>query len=1652
MSTNEQSELSKLKQALTALQQMRAKLEALQRAKFEPIAIVGMACRFPGGANSPREYWDLLKDGRDAITEVPPGRFTEDGARKIDQADVPALKWGGFLDQVDQFDPTFFGIAPREAVAMDPQQRILLEVVWEALEAGGFVKQRLVGSRTGVFVGMHSHSIDYYMLQKDLLSPGSPYVGTGTAHNVTAGRLSYWFDWRAPSMTVDTACSSSLAAVHLAVQSLRAGECDLCVAAGVNVLLAPEFTIHASRMDMLAPDGRCKPFDERADGFVRSEGCGAVLLKRLANAQADGNRILAVIRGSAANHDGHSNGLTAPNGLSQQAAIRLALEQANVAPGAIQYVETHGTGTGLGDPIEAESISEVLGDDRQVPCAIGSAKANIGHLEGASGIAGLIKTVLSLQHEAIPPLCHFRKLSPHISMREGFVFPTRLQPWPRGPRPRFAGVSSFGWSGTNVHVVLEEAPINSGQKSSSTARKGLLALPLSAHDESTLDALAASYQLFLSGQASNSLWDICYTAAVARTHHEHRLVVFSETPAELAAQLSRFVHNEASPQVLCGKANLNAEPKLNIAGIGVAGEPESQYALSEQYMHGCAVDWNRVYPAGRLVDLPSYPWQRKRYWFQESSGISRQREASTQEVVPATSASEWFYQLNWEEKPVPLADGRKPCEALESLAQGYAASALRALGVPFNVGATFIESELFAKLEIVEKYRRLFHRMLGILEEGKYLSHLGERWMVVRAPALDSPPDPQTDAVSYPAYKQEFGLLTRCGQALPEVLRGVRDALEFLFPAESDISAAMLYRNSVSLRFYNDLAATLVRQWAAHQATRPLRILEVGAGTGATTACILQQLSHEDVEYTATDISPTLLKKASVLLQGNNSIRYAALDIESDPAGQGFPAQTFDLVVCANVLHATRDLRRVVSHVRKLLKQDGLLLLLEATAPRAWGDLTFGLTEGWWRYSDTDLRPSYPLLSTQAWIDLLRECGFSQCEALGSDYSLGAAVEESILAARLNPVQPSIAGRRQRWAIFADDSGLGAQIAEQLQAKQHECVLVRHGDGQNAINPANPNDYSRFLASQSPFDGVVHLWNLDIPANSAFTLDTIEDAQTLGLGSVVNLVRALGDSSAKIWIVTRDAQPMAPSNAPASLGQAPAWGFGRGLAIEELQRWGGLIDIDNSDPATIADGVVREICDSDGEDQIALREGRRYVARLVRATQPPPENVRFRKDATYLITGGMGGLGRKLAGWMAQRGAGHLVLVGRSGLPDRSEWDRLRDDDPLRATVSAIRAAERFGAQVTVERVDAGDSDSVYILLHQISLSGRPLAGIIHCATTIDFRPITAIDSAAWQSMFRAKVHGAWNLHESTRTLPLDFFILFSSAACQLGAKDLAHYAAANQFLDGLASYRHSLNLPALSVAWGEWDETRSLTKEQREFFERSGLVPMDSNLAFQAMFQLAAAGVQQRMVADIDADLLKPAFELCGRRPFLDYVGTESPEARESTKQMLEAQLPPQSSGPSRESAKPLLTAAPPPSEISAISLLDMGSEDRRELVGGRVIKEVAQVLGIDMPESIDPERGLFDMGMDSLMSVQLRKRLEASFGRTLPKMLTFTYPTPAAITRYLLGDNAGQGTAPQARKAAAATASVVKDLSAGDTTTALLRELESLPPELRG
>ncbi|HEU4410057.1 MAG TPA: type I polyketide synthase, partial [Polyangiaceae bacterium] len=529
-----------LARAVVELKDMRRRVEAAERSKREPIAIVGMACRFPGGGDSPEGFWRLLDAGADTVTEVPAERW--DVEQYFDpRPGAPGkthIRWGSFLRDVDRFEPSFFDLSPREAAAMDPQQRLLLEVAYHALEDAGLTPERVRGGRGGVFVGVCNTDFQHVMFEN--IARADTHSATGVLTCVLSGRVSYAFDLRGPSVPVDTGCSASLVAVHLAVQSLRAGESDVALAGGVNLLLSPLSNVLIARLQALSPDGRCKTLDAGANGFARGEGCGVVVLKRLSSALADGDRIYAVIRGSAVNQDGKSSGLTAPNVLAQQAVIRAALENAGVSPAEVGFVEMHGTGTPLGDPIEYEALREVYGAPRPdgSPCALGAVKTNVGHTESAAGVAGLIKAVLALRRGAVPRNVHFRELNPRIDL-EGtpFVVPRETTPWPASGKPRRAGVSSFGIGGTNAHVIVEEA--EPAPKAGDDDGPGPYLLPVSARSRESLAANARAYaEALRGGLAGESLRDICFTASVRRPHYECRFAAVGATAAELAEQLA----------------------------------------------------------------------------------------------------------------------------------------------------------------------------------------------------------------------------------------------------------------------------------------------------------------------------------------------------------------------------------------------------------------------------------------------------------------------------------------------------------------------------------------------------------------------------------------------------------------------------------------------------------------------------------------------------------------------------------------------------------------------------------------------------------------------------------------------------------------------------------------------------------------------------------------------------------------------------------------------------------------------------------------------------------------------------------------------------------------------------------------------------------
>ncbi len=1338
------------------VERLSVRARAPQSAADEPVAIIGIGCSFPGGATTPEAFWQLLKNGVDTISEVPPDRWAHDalGAPNSSSPEDKALRWGGFLEQVDEFDAEFFSVLPREAERMDPQQRLLLEVAWEALEGAGQSAERIAGTSTGVFIGIHSQSSDYYWLQ--IADPKSidTYTSTGGAHSIAANRLSYFFDLRGPSVAVDTACSSSLVAVHLACRSLQSRECDMALAGGVNLILSPEASVAFSKLQMLAPDGRCKTFDAQANGFVRGEGCGLVVLKRLSDARADGDPILALVRGSAVNQDGHTNGLTAPNGLSQQAVIRQALAKSGVDPSEITYIEAHGTGTRLGDPIEVEALAAVIGQSRSPGefCALGSVKTNIGHLEAAAGIAGLIKVVLALQHETIPPHLHFHELNPHISLKNTpFKISAAGLPWPARGGKRQAGVSSFGFGGTNAHVVLQEATLP--QAVAAKVERPIHVLALSAKSEAALPELAKKYAARLSEAPSVPLADLCFTAGTGRSHFDYRLAVTGNSVAEAEAKLKAFVAGEILEGVSSGRRIVSSEtagvaflftgqgaqypgmgrelyenqptfrktlqqcdeilrpylqqPLLSvlyaesgapsplddtaytqpalfaieyslaelwrswgiepavvmghsvgeyvaacIAGvfdleeglrliaergrlqqalprdgemaavfadvegvaaairpfidavsiaainnadnvvisgarkavrevldhlgsIGVKAQPlkvshafhsplvepmldeferiasqvsyrqpkiplistltgqilgpdeiQARYwrrhareavrfatametlrgqgceyfveigpsptllamgrrclgdnvgiwlpslrkgqsdwlqmleSLGALYTHGAKVDWSgfdRDYPR-RRVELPTYPFQRSRYWLPINAVTSRGKAPSRWDCVIENGRR----QARQAPLDLNIQAHLTVWRHLDNLAAAYIVETFRKFGVFQKVGERQSAESLIESYGILPAYRRLIERWLTRLANEGILERFQEDGFISRQ-AL---PDSGLQSLKEKACRNLgdnrilLNYLQRCGENLTAVLTGKESPLETLFPGGSHEVTEYLYDQWAVARYFNNIARSVIEGVVAtHSAGRPLRVLEIGAGTGGTTASLLPALDRCAANYWYTDVSDFFLGRARERFNDYSFVRYRLLDIESDPTLQQFPPRAFDVVVAANVLHATPDLNKTLENVRTLLAPGGLLVLYEVTRHPDWFDMTIGLIEGWQKFAD-DYRRDNPLLSAAQWQEVLRANGFDEIVAFPQAGASTEALGQHIVVARY-PESPSETVPEAD-GFFADESEPGRTTTGENEDRQGE-----NGGGAflEQLAEAMPNERKELLVS-----------------------------------------------------------------------------------------------------------------------------------------------------------------------------------------------------------------------------------------------------------------------------------------------------------------------------------------------------------------------------------------------------------------------------------------------------------------------------------------------------------------------------------------------------------------------------------------------------------
>ncbi|HBB32528.1 MAG TPA: short-chain dehydrogenase, partial [Cyanobacteria bacterium UBA8803] len=1099
---------------------------------MEPIAIIGIGCRLPK-AKDPESFWQLLRNGVDAITQVPKDRWDIDAFYDPEPGKPGKMstRWGGFLERVDLFDPSFFGISPREVERMDPQQRLLLEVAWEALENAGLAPEQLSGTQTGVFIGIGNY--DYCRLLAKDITLTNAYDGTGNTLSITANRLSYILNLRGPSAVIETACSSSLVALHFACRSLQSRESNLFIVGGVSLMVVPETTITYSHARMMAPDGRCKTFDASADGYVRGEGCGVVILKRLSDAIADRDNILAVIRGSAINQDGLSNGLTAPNGPSQQAVIHKAIENAGVTPAEISYIEAHGTGTSLGDPIEFRSLKTVLMKGRQPdqPCWLGSVKTNIGHLEAAAGVTGIIKVVLSLQHQEIPPHLHLKQLNPLISL-EGTTFsiPRECQPW--SVEHRLAGISAFGFGGTNCHVILEEAPVQGvgrveGEEVISgnatpcdnpkyTDRSQHL-LTLSAKNQKALGELAQRYADFLASHPEVSLADVCFTANTGRSHFDYRLAVVADSTAQLRAQLEAFAAGKETVGLVSGQVEGTDYP--NIAFL-FTGQGSQYIGMGRQFYETQPIFRQALDRCNEI--LRSYLEQPLLEVLYPEPGTSSPLD-ETAYTQPALFALEYALFQLWK------SWGIEPSIVMGHSVGEYAAACV--------AGVFSLEDGL----KLIAERARL---MQALPQDGEMVAVFASE-SKVQAVIEPYPQDVAIAAINGPQSTVISGKLEAVQQAIAtlkaEGIKAKKLTVSHAFhspliePMLADFEqvAASVSYSLPKIKFISNVTGEL----ATDEVTNPqywCRHVRLPVKFAASMATLHQQSNQLFVEIGP---QPILLGMGRYCLPDSKGIWLPSLYPERDNWQQLLQSLGALYVRGVAVDWASFD----QNYPRRRLQ----LPTYPFQRQRYWVEFP---QNGYSKAAPLSLEnaqtPLVNLLAqgnTQQLAALLETTGkLSNDEVKFLPKLLELLVKENqeqlTLASikdwlyevewQSKPRQASTSKEKNgchksgNWLIFADRGRVGQSLAQILRDRGHQCILIYPGDtyqtpapGIWRINPSQPADCERLcrevLGRCDRLQGIIHLWSLEAGLASQLTIPSLEQAQAFGVGSALHLLQAL---------------------------------------------------------------------------------------------------------------------------------------------------------------------------------------------------------------------------------------------------------------------------------------------------------------------------------------------------------------------------------------------------------------------------------------------------------------------------------------------------------------------------------------------------------------
>lgn len=1734
-----------LSKSLNEIKRLKAANQQLEQARREPIAIVGAACRYPGGIGSLQQFWEALEQGRDCITKMhdqrwPMRRFLSDDPHKEGSIYSDAM---GLLENIDGFDPAHFSLIYDEAKHIDPQHRLLMELVWETIEDAGYAVDSFAGSRTGVYVGLMSD--DYGQLQGPL-EKANYYIGAGTSRSCAAGRLAYTYGLEGPAMTLDTACSSSLVSVHLAVQALRQGECDVALAGGANLILSPQGSVVACRSQMLSRSGHCHTFDASADGYVRSEGCGTVLLKRLSSAVRDGDQIYALIRGSAVNHDGRSQGLTAPSGQAQRRVIAAALSDAGVPPQAVDFVECHGTGTALGDPIEVRAIEAAYiqsggtkdenREENQAktatprkPLVIGALKSNMGHMEAAAGIGGLHKAMQVVRHRKVPKNLHFDTLNPQIKVDLNKL---RIADEPimlETEGSVYAGVSSFGFSGTNAHIILESY---AGEPSAQCKDQGGI-FRLAARSSVALSDYAKRYLALLDRENSIDVPALCRTAAIGRDDGEFRIAFSVKHQDDLRACLEEYIEVVGGDEifsvaksfpclwVIGGQANVDwtlarrlyssrsvyrTSVEQAYAHLHAAGHPHKladferllnaqeqtvdvlphalhRWALAKLLTH-LGLSAQRIVGVGvgeyiaasiaglvnwkDLLDIlvtgevsPSIVLGRKRYEFVSAAGKDSVLPQAWRDHPPTAGE---------QDRDSLTADFSADCGADEFC------EIVLDEGLSLNM-TDAPEERVFLWVH-GQTNRDTALPLEGFLSQC-YMAGYALRWERV----FEDQPGPRISLPSYPFQRQR--VWTEWGYSFDETLPstvgrpGIESAqrtapvtrstqtiahpvLQTVFVCPSGIRdfsgelslATMPYLSAhivlgemmVPASLFIDIIMAAGRWCWPDQAllVDDLQLLHkrVLADSAIDIYCHVNPAQGTVAVYSKTPDAQDWQQNVRARLSTNPQ----ASALQADMTLPAYQAACDEALSIRHFYHGItltglsygedfqgifelyrgphRALAKIALPPTVDQSLSGFLthpILLDACLQAISAASKPNASKGVYVPSKIKGVRLYKPLPEILWC-LVDVCAVDSSAQQGSSYaaltlvdSLGECVmsidrfETTRYEAAPTPSSEpyvdwlyekhwlldetdlnetdALRGNEQRsddeprhWLLFSDQGAMCEALQTQLSARGDQVsVLCLDTPVQPHYRKVSLHEFSDLPsildaveADTHALTGVIYGWSLadfDLLSGEHYT-DRLAQYAKYPLW-LCQAMLAPGRRQMALSFLTRGSQPVGQQVLSQPLASL-VWGHVMSF-VNENGVYASLIDLDPSENSINSDAaLLLHTLDNRKECQFALRAGRRFIARLRTSDLDTARQISIDASGSYLITGGFGALGLETAKALVRQGARHLILVGRqAGTGD---------------SVVSAQSLEKMGAHIYPLAADIADEEGFASKLSE-RLNGLPaLKGVIHSAGVLADGVVSQQQWDNYLTVFTPKVAGTLTLYRAVREQPLDFFVLYSSAASILGNPGQANYAAANAFLDSFAWYLNGVGLHASSINWGGWSQIGVAAKLERE--------PVGGKASLLGFIspQQGVRVIEQQFASS------KTQFAVLPLNREMAVGGDKMPYLRQLLSDVLDsARIRPQAAPAAAASS-----AGQVPSISVLASLGRVNGEERRTRLKQYLNKVIGGILKMSGP--LDDRASLFDLGMDSLLGIDLRLLMEKDLDCALASTLFHDYSTIQDLTDFLL------------------------------------------------